>query len=833
MVQSSCQRLALAFLLCWTPALPAQDDTPFKGKGVDKYGDPLPPGAMARLGTQRFQGAVGGMVFSPDGKTLAALNGSSVLHLYDVATGAVLHRFTPTRAGGWTALAFSPDGKRLASCGVTNRVCLWDVESRRLLRDFAGHTDSVATLAFSPDGKTLATGSRDKTVRLWDVASGKPLHPALAADSLVTGVAFSPKGDRLASVCFDRRVSVWNVATGKLVDQIEGTCLCLRNILFMPDGLVVTSAFDGKVAVWDLAARRQVEVLPAHKGEASGLSLSRDGSVLVTSGQDQCIRIWDWRKRTDLIPPLPRPEWVPYLAVSPDGTTVAAADFHNSRVQVWRLVQVGAAIEARPILPEEGHGGSVNKLRYFPDGKRFLSRGLDYTVRVWDELTRKELYRISHVDVIAISPDSKLLALAERNDGSRMAITIYDAAKGTPIKTWRHSSQVWALAFARDGRSLLVGGTDNHIHWIEVATGKPRLDLDGHKNAIASLTLAPDGLTLLSGAWDNGRIWDLLSGETLETLEHADSVGSMAISPDGRWLACEQHKTGIHVRKFLGDAKPRRLPGPGAFDLAFSRDGQTLVAACKDEKLRIWDVASGKLLKEWQGHTGWQMSVAFSPDGRTLLTGGGDCCIVMWPYDSFLKAEPIVPAPLPFGELQERLDKLKLVRLGHDRRLKKAAEAWPFLAGPDAADAYHAILSLAAHPKESVPLMKKELTALLAAPVADLLTDLDSATPKRRADAQTALAKLGGLVEPRLRRHLAAAPGLEARAWLERHLALRESGAPSPHDEGLRVLRALEVLEMLGNDEARGVLQAIARQTAYPEMAQEARASLGRLAPPR
>ena len=392
--------------------------------------------------------AVGGMVFSPDGKTLAALNGSSVLHLYDVATGAVLHRFTPTRAGGWTALAFSPDGKRLASCGVTNRVCLWDVESRRLLRDFAGHTDSVATLAFSPDGKTLATGSRDKTVRLWDVASGKPLHPALAADSLVTGVAFSPKGDRLASVCFDRRVSVWNVATGKLVDQIEGTCLCLRNILFMPDGLVVTSAFDGKVAVWDLAARRQVEVLPAHKGEASGLSLSRDGSVLVTSGQDQCIRIWDWRKRTDLIPPLPRPEWVPYLAVSPDGTTVAAADFHNSRVQVWRLVQVGAAIEARPILPEEGHGGSVNKLRYFPDGKRFLSRGLDYTVRVWDELTRKELYRISHVDVIAISPDSKLLALAERNDGSRMAITIYDAAKGTPIKTWRHSSQVWALAFA-------------------------------------------------------------------------------------------------------------------------------------------------------------------------------------------------------------------------------------------------------------------------------------------------------------------------------------------------------------------------------------------------
>jgi WD40 repeat protein len=145
--------LLFAIPVATLEALPAAE-TP---AGVDVHGDPLPSGALARLGTVRFR------------------NGSTIY-----------------------AVAYSPDGRLLANGGELPNIFLWDASSGRPKGVLKGHTDHVLTVAFSPNGQLLASGSRDATIRLWDVATGQELCRLQGHRGRVASVAFAPAGTWLA-----------------------------------------------------------------------------------------------------------------------------------------------------------------------------------------------------------------------------------------------------------------------------------------------------------------------------------------------------------------------------------------------------------------------------------------------------------------------------------------------------------------------------------------------------------------------------------------------------------------------------------------------------------
>ena len=213
---------------------------------IDLYGDRLPAGAVARLGTLRFWlgHPISSVAFSPDGENLAAASAGhgTTLRVWDTSTGRTVH-VLPAPEGalpegsGVRMVTFSPDGKSLAAACDDGSVRIWEWPSGRLARVLkaAGHDSFVSCVAFAPDGKSVASGGEEGDVKLWNVETGKEIRAFPAFRETVFGVAFRADGLTLAAASYDRTVRLWNIATGNEERRFSYKTL-INCIALGPDG---------------------------------------------------------------------------------------------------------------------------------------------------------------------------------------------------------------------------------------------------------------------------------------------------------------------------------------------------------------------------------------------------------------------------------------------------------------------------------------------------------------------------------------------------------------------------------------------------------------------
>ena len=281
---------------------------------TDIYGDPLPPGAIVRMGTVRFQheSLVTSVAFAPDGKTLVSAGRDKTVRLWEVPGGKEIRQFQrqhdqPGVEGH--EVAFSPDGKTLVSaCGDIAR--LWDTASGKEIHQFKEHQDVVFSVAFSPDGKTLASAGNDKTVRLWEVASGKEIRQFQR--NLVRSVVFSPDGKTLASAGVDNIVRLLDVDSGKEIRQFQG-----RSAAFSPDGKTLATVLD-------------IAMLKASADGGAG-RLRRGSSELDVDAQKP-VRLWDVASGKEIS------QFRGHMAAfSPDGKTLATVCYGEHVAGILRI----------------------------------------------------------------------------------------------------------------------------------------------------------------------------------------------------------------------------------------------------------------------------------------------------------------------------------------------------------------------------------------------------------------------------------------------------------------------------------------------------------------
>ncbi|MGD0246394.1 MAG: protein kinase [Streptosporangiaceae bacterium] len=277
-------------------------------------------------------GPVGGVVFSPDGKTLASKDVNSI-YLWDIATRTRIATLTdPDSTGAIGGVAFSPDGKTLAAANGDS-IYLWDVAARTRIATLTdpGSTGAI-NVAFSPDGKTLVTADDNGRIYLWDVAARTHIVTLTDPGSKgVSNIAFSPDGKTLAAADYDGSTYLWDIAARTRIATLTDPASEGVNATAFGLGgrTLATADVNGRIYLWDVAARTRIATL-TDPGSMGGryLAFSPDGKTLATAYLNGRIYLWDASARTRIATLTdPANSVVSDTAFSPDGKTLAIADF--------------------------------------------------------------------------------------------------------------------------------------------------------------------------------------------------------------------------------------------------------------------------------------------------------------------------------------------------------------------------------------------------------------------------------------------------------------------------------------------------------------------------
>ncbi len=819
------------------------------GKRTDLHGDPLPEGAVMRLGTLQRRAVRAKLAFSADGKTIIGVRAGKYVRVWDADSGK-LRATRELPADGWYISELSPDATLLVTDTATGEgLSVWDVQTGKLVRrlDFKGPRH-IMPAAFSPDGKRLAAvGSADNRhfVRAWDVASGKEIFAKDVRNNVSTDqVAFTHDGGRLLAsfTSVEEGMYCWDVATGRLLWQ---------NKTFSPSSMVFTA--DGKI----LGSAQQQPALDAATGRpAEGvalpplewdnkLTLAPDGRTLLVAGAGGAL-VWDLAKGKEVRTLAGAGE---QLVVAPDGKSVVT---NSGALQRWDLAT------GRPLYADnggDGHADEVTAVVFSADGKRLASGARDGTVRLWDTTAGRPLH-------------------VWRGHEARR-----------PVRVWRwEKAGVQALDMTPDGRRVVSAGSEGRLKVWDAVAGKElrTIPLAGEGDLVTfHLRISPDGREAVALYGAEGfafgpgggpepthtlATWDLTTGALVR--RHAvelTSSRSSALSPGGASLVSKASLTDPRTGKSWA-----RLEGVGEYNMeprAFSADGLLVVGGFARETrkdggvttvgpdgLRVWEVATGKVVaalktkswvaqpafhpdsrylvtndldgvQVWDAATGkvvlarampeqvrasttggtFASCLAFTPDGRRLATGHPDSTILLWD----VALPPRRPAPAA---------------------AKETEALWADLASDDPARAWRAAWRMADIPAQAVPLLRKHLKAALPAPeevTRPLLADLDGKSFRRREDAVKRLKELGTAAEPALRKALAGGPSLEQRQRIEALLAALIVPSAESSPASLREVRAVAALRLMNVPAARRVLEELARGIPSAPTTRLARAALG------
>jgi hypothetical protein len=454
---------------------------------------------------------------------------------------------------------------------------------------------------------------------------------------------------------------------------------------------------------------------------------------------------------------------------------------------------------------------------------------------VWDATTGKELRHFlcyQHRGYVVASADGGVVAVSDYLGDKAVRLRRVSTGKELWKPPGKHS---WEVALSADGKKLVTTGHDDHVlHLWDVTTGKELQRFEGHRTPVMRIALAPDGKALASasigvvGGDNTLRVWDVATGKERWTWSIPPSrVLTFTFSPDGRLLVtvgrppprlpADPNVVGeVRLWDVATDKEIRRWEGHAQQAIAaafspvltasFSPDGRTLATGGGDHSVRLWEVATGKERRAFRGHEDAVLSVRFSPDGRRLASASYDGTVLVWDLTGRIGEDHSRARPLSADELEA---------------------CWADLASGDAARAYRAILALAGSPDRGVAFLRGRLRPVEAADprrVDRLLAALDGNDFAEREKAARQLEGLGFAAEPALRRALLGKPSLEVRRRVERILEKMEGGLM------LRAGRGIEALELIGTAEARRLLQVLARGAPEARLTQEAKAALQRLA---
>jgi WD40 repeat protein len=624
---------------------------------VDFYGDPLPAGALFRLGTVRLRAEQYSkcVAFAPDGASIATgdYDGAKI---WNARTGQKLKEFRwKGYQTGASSIAYSPDSKFIAIANeINDYVQIIDTDTATVTREFKRENGSRGYggpidnwIEFSPDGTKLAVmGTQAFT--LYEMAGGKALFsltPEPKLQKAFHSMALSPTGDRVALGGWNGIMTFHDLETGKILHSAETGPYRHRilSLAYSSDGASLAVSVDGKLCLWDAKTFKEVKELRGKSDRFQShrhLSFIADNSALFTT-EPEHMNIIDLNSAEKTVLRKRNEGRVFATSISKNRRTVALLD------EVANTLFIEDIITGKPALELDGHTGSITTVALSSDGETAVTGSSDGTVRAWDTNTGKRkpspfqsFNKLSTTGVssVAYAPNGNYIVAAA--DHGKFAIA--DTKTGD-IREFNCENNIHYVAVSPDSALIafaLMDDKKNPISLFDFATARHTKALIGHTDWIGHVAFTSDGKSLASASRDASiRIWDL---ETATTKRRWDfntiNINFVAINPDGKSVAYDASdslrswsiETGQRLISFEG----RFITGLGAG--MYTPEGKVFIGVDSSDII-FWDTATGRQLTTFKAPN--VTSMALSQDGKMLLTGHSDTSALIW------KVPESFPAP--------------------------------------------------------------------------------------------------------------------------------------------------------------------------------------------